>query len=213
MKSVALACIVLISAAMAVASPAQADDYALDSLERSVPAKGKMQCPPVELVTWRGDAVRYHSPVRVYVGFRERLRKFEVVVKDVAIEVYGRAPSKIVHIGTLNCRRIRLWPTLLSEHGIGNGIDVAGFDFGAVPRKGAVPQGLPPALRKGFSVRVKAHWEGNAGAAAVHARFLHRLTEKLLEREDIFRVLLGPAYPGHKDHFHFDCAPWRLVSI
>jgi hypothetical protein len=32
-------------------------------------------------------------------------------------------------------------------------------------------------------------------------------------RDDIFRVLLGPAFPGHKTHFHFDVAPWRLVDI
>ncbi len=196
-----------------LAAPAHGDQYGLDDLERSVPAKGKMVCPPVELVRYRGDVVRYHSPVRVYVGFRDRLRKFEEVARDVAIEVYGRAPAKIVHIGTLNCRRIRLWPTLLSEHGIGNGIDVAGFDFAAAPRKAVLPGDLPAGLRKGFSVRVKAHWDGHTGAAAVHARFLRRLTDKLLERQDIFRVLLGPAYPGHKDHFHFDCAPWRLVSI
>ncbi|MBM4345587.1 MAG: extensin family protein [Deltaproteobacteria bacterium] len=212
MKAAALG-ILVVASVVAAAPAASADDYPLDELERTVPAKGKMVCPPVELVGYRGETVRYHAPVRVYVGFRDRLRKFEQVVRDVAVEVYGRSPTKIVHIGTLNCRRIRLWPTLLSEHGIGNGIDVAGFDFGPVARKAAVPQDLPAGLRKGFSVRVKAHWDGQSGAAAVHARFLRRLTDTLLERQDIFRVLLGPAYPGHKDHFHFDCAPWRLVSI
>jgi hypothetical protein len=68
-------------------------------------------------------------------------------------------------------------------------------------------------LRKGFQVRVKAHWTATDPVGAVHNRFLRTLATRLIERPDIFRVLLGPAYPGHDDHFHFDCAPWRLVEI
>ena len=215
---------VLTSALVLTAMPAAADDpppepsaepdvYALDGLERSVPANGKMQCPTVPLVTYRGDVLRYHAPVRVYVGFRDRLRKFEHVAREVAIEVYGRAPSKIVHIGTLNCRRIRLWPTLLSEHGIGNGIDIAGFDFAAQPNGRPKDNPLPAALRRSFSVRVKSHWTATGPTGELHAKFLRLLTDRLEARQDIFRVLLGPAYPGHHDHFHFDCAPWRLVEI
>jgi BirA family biotin operon repressor/biotin-[acetyl-CoA-carboxylase] ligase len=35
----------------------------------------------------------------------------------------------------------------------------------------------------------------------------------LIGRDDVFRVLLGPGYPGHDTHFHFDMAPWRMVQI
>ena len=187
--------------------------FALDTLPRSVEPTGRVRCPKVDLVTYRGDLVRMHTPVRVNVDFRERLRRFEAVLRDVAIEVYGRAPARIHHLGALNCRRIRTWPAFLSEHGLGNAIDVAGFDFKSAPRRHALPAGVPPALRRGFRVRLAEHWGATDGSAALHARFLHLLAERLVPRHDIFRVMLGPAYPGHQDHFHFDCAPWRLVEI
>ena len=196
------------------ARAAEADgDYALDEIARQVPASGAMHCPSVSLVTYRGEIVRYHTPVRVYVGFRDRLSKFEAVLRDTAVEVYGRAPRLTRHIGTYNCRRIRLWPTLLSEHGMGNGIDIAGFDFAALKKGQPWPADLPPQLKRSFDVRIKTHWDGAGPIAAVHAKFLRLLTQRLQQRPDIFRVMLGPAYPGHKDHFHFDCAPWRLVEI
>lgn len=186
--------------------------YPLDQLERVINAAGRVRCPKVTKVRYRGDVIAYHSPVVVNPYFRERLRRFEVVVRDVALEVYGRAPRQIRHVGTYNCRRIAAWPTFLSEHGLANGIDVAGFDFGPAPR--ASRSTTPRAVRGAFSVRLARHWqEGRTGAAALHSRFLRLLVRRLIARQDIFRVLLGPVYPGHKDHFHFDCSPWRMVEV
>ena len=191
------------------------DTFALDELERSVDPAGKIACPKVPLVTHKGTHVRYHSPVRVYAGFRPRLELFEAVVRDVAIEVYGRAPTRIRHLGTFNCRRIRRWPEFLSEHGLGNAIDVAGFQFAAVQRKAPVPGDLEPKLRRAFTITVERNWTAKADDAVLsrHSRFLQTLATRLVARHDIFRVLLGPAYPGHHNHFHFDCAPWRLVHV
>lgn len=187
--------------------------FALDGVERTIAPTGAIHCPKVELVSYKGDLLRYHTSVRVYVGFRERLRRFEGVVRDTAVEVYGRAPKRIRHLGTLNCRRIRTWPDYLSEHGLGNAIDISGFDFGPAPRKASLPEGLPTTLRRGFQVRLDPDWDGTSATGAVHARFLHLLAERVVARTDIFRVMLGPAYPGHKNHFHFDCAPWRIVWV
>lgn len=187
--------------------------FPLDDLPRTVEAEGQIHCPKVDLVTYRGDVLKYKTPVRVYSGFRERLRLFEQVARDVAVEVYGRAPSRILHLGTLNCRRIRTWPTYLSEHGLGNAIDIAGFEFPPLPRKLAKASELLPPLKRRFTVRLDPDWTGTTGAQAVHAHFLHLLAERVIARQDIFRVMLGPAYPGHKNHFHFDCAPWRIVEV
>lgn len=195
------------------AAPADVDTYPLDELPRTVEPSGKIVCPTVPLVRYKGTQLKLHTPVRVYEGFVPRLQKFEQVVQDVATEVYGRPVKVLRHIGTFNCRRIRLWPTYLSEHGIANAIDVAGFDVPALRRGQRLPAGLPAKLARGFSVRVKAHWTATDPVGAVHSRFLRTLATRLIERKDIFRVLLGPAYPGHHDHFHFDMAPWRLVQI
>jgi len=132
-------------------------------------------------------------------------------VQEVAIEVYGRAPVKIRHMGTYNCRRIRLYPTYVSEHGMGNAIDIAEFQFARA--RGEERTTAPRGTKRGFSVSVLKHWNKRRGVSAVHARFLRRLTDRLVARKDIFRVLLGPSYPGHKNHFHFDCSPWRIVEI
>jgi len=187
--------------------------YGLDDVSRSVAPKGKLVCPDVPLTRYKGDVVRYKTPVRVYTGFVERLRRFEEIVAEVGTRFYGRPPLRIRHIGTYNCRRISRYPDLVSEHGVGNGIDVAGFEFGRLPKGKTLPEGAPKAAKRGFTVTVLRDWDADPETNAYKARFLRAVTDALTDREDVFRVLLGPAYPGHKDHFHFDCAPYRLVVI
>jgi len=195
----------------ATADGAAASAYGLDEVSREVPAKGRVRCPKLDMVRYRGDTIRYHKPVRVYVEFRDKLREFEKVVEQVAVEVYGRKPRRIRHIGTYNCRRIRSYPTYMSEHGLGNAIDIEAFEFGRA--RGDERKGIPRKLRRSFKVSVDKHWGATKGVKAEHARFLRLLADRLIEREDIFRVLLGPGYPGHDDHFHFDHSPWRIVEI
>ena len=198
--------------------------FPLDNLKREIAPHGKPHCPHVPMVRYKGDIIRYHSALYIYVHFRARLKLFEQVVKQTALDVYGRAPRQIRHIGTYNCRRIAAYPTLLSEHGVGNGIDVTGFDFGRAPRAkkgpagagelGAVASTLPRELKRAFRVRILKHWYAKSGVAySHHRRFLRLLAARLVQRRDIFRVLLGPGDPAHKNHFHFDVAPYRLVNL
>jgi len=198
--------------AAASGDPPGAEAYPLDEISRIVPPRGRLRCPKVPLTTYRGEVIRYHHPVRVFVGFVPRLRRFEEVVREVAVEFYGRAPRRIVHLGTYNCRRIAAYPEMLSEHALGNGIDVAGFDFGRLPRKAQAPPGLPARFRRPLSIRLAKDWDAT-GARRIHGRFLRALARRLIARPDIFRVLLGPGYPGHRNHFHFDCSPYPYVAI
>jgi len=187
--------------------------YALDHVERKATrAKGKVICPKVPLTRYRGDLLRYHSTLRVYEGFVPHLKKFEEVVRDTSIEFYGRAPHRIRHMGTYNCRIIRGYPNLVSEHGMGNGIDIAGFDFKALPKADRKNSPLPKRFQRAFKVRLLKHWNEGPNPD-IHAQFLDTLARRLVNRPDIFRVLLGPSYPGHKNHFHFDMSPYRLVDI
>jgi hypothetical protein len=62
-------------------------------------------------------------------------------------------------------------------------------------------------------VRVDRHWNASGDAQVErHARFLHALTQALIAR-NVFRTLLGPAHPDHRDHFHFDMAPQHYVDL
>jgi hypothetical protein len=185
--------------------------YPLDAIERVIAPTGKVVCPHVDKTRYRGDVIRYHSPVNVAVPFVPHLRAFETLVADVAVKHFGRAPRKIRHIGTYNCRRIRQWPTFLSEHGLANGIDIAAFEFAAAPR--VIRGTLAPALRGAFSARIRPHWRSTSKKDRAVRAFLHDLGRRLVAAEAIFRVVLGPGYPGHEDHLHLDCAPWRLVEI
>lgn len=195
------------------AATADRTSMLLPELSREIDRNKPVVCPKVPLVTYRGTHARMHQPVSVYSGFVPHLQRFERVVQEVAVEVYGRQVKHIHHIGTLNCRRVGGFPHLMSEHGIGAAIDVAGFDFAPIARNQTLPKGLPTALRRSFSVRLLKHWTATDPAGAVHNRFLRLLATRLQARPDIFRALFGPAWPGHKDHFHFDCGPFVMQRI
>jgi hypothetical protein len=205
-----MALLLLLALAAAPPPDATGDSYPLDGTTRDVAPTGPARCPPLPLVVYKGTQVRYAKPARVHPAFAERLRKFEEVVAEVAREHFGRAPAGMNHDGTHSCRRISGYPTLLSEHALGNGIDVVGFTFPRLPRRQAAPEELSGALKRPFQVTL-ADWQ--ADPRTPRARFLDALARRLIARPDIFRVLLGPAYPGHKGHFHFDMAPYRMVSI
>ncbi len=189
------------------------DSYPLDGVDRQLAPGQELPCDDYELVTYRGDRVRHDRTARVNPAFRERLQRFEALVVETAIATYGRAPRTLLSLGTHNCRRIRLYPDLLSEHALGNAIDVAGFSFPRLARGEKLKEGLPPALRAGFVVRLDKHWKATRGANALHSAFLRELARRVIAEPDLFRVVLGPAWPGHHNHFHLDMAPYRMVEV
>jgi hypothetical protein len=187
--------------------------YPLDELPRTLEEGAALPCESsaVPLTQYRGEQLRYQKPLQIHPVFRAQLVAFEQIVRDVATQHYGRPPKQIVHLGGYSCRRMRRYPTWVSEHALGNAIDVAGFDFAPV-KKGALRVDVPATLRRGFSVRLERHWNAR-GADAPHSRFLRALAQGLIDRPDVFNVVLGPAWPGHKNHFHLDHAPYRVVEV
>jgi hypothetical protein len=188
--------------------------YPLDDIPRVMEPGSALPCQVgnVPLVEYRGEHLKYQKATRIHPAFRAQLAAFERVVSEVATTHYARAPRQIVHLGTYNCRVMRRYPSWVSEHALGNAIDIAGFDFAPLPRASARRADLPAALRGSFRVRVDTHWKAK-GALAAHAAFLHDLAHELATRPEVFRVLLGPGYPGHHNHFHLDHAPYRVVDF
>jgi hypothetical protein len=174
---------------------------------------GRLECPEVPLIKYKGTRVHFSHAARVHPEFAQRLARFEQVVAEAAIVIYGREPTGIIQRGSYSCRRIRSIPNMISEHGLGNAIDVYGFEFGPIEEGETLPDGLPKKLERGFTISLLKHWTSESETGKHHARFLRLLADNMVLRKDIFRVLLGPAYPGHKNHFHFDCANYILVSI
>jgi hypothetical protein len=189
------------------------DAYALDPIDRWIHDGQRVTCDRGELVSYRGAVVRYAGAVLVNPAFRERLERFEQVVVEVAREIYGREPVRIRHYGAFSCRPTRNRSRLTSEHALGNALDLVGFDFARATKAQPLTDGLAPELRNSFQVRVGKHWAATQGAGAVHARFLSTLTERLRERDDVFRSMFGPGHGGHDDHLHLDVSPWRYVDL
>lgn len=166
--------------------------YALDARDRSAPA-GRAQCASEDLVAYRGVDIRYAAPAMVHPAFTAHLGRFERIAREVAIEVYGRAPKTLHHAGAYACRTM---PSgRYSEHAFGNAIDLEGFSF-AAEGKG----------RPAFRVHVADAWR--EGGSPEAKRFFTRLLERLDERDDVFRAIVGPPDPSHREHLHFDMGPW-----
>ena len=56
------------------------------------------------------------------------------------------------------------------------------------------------------------HWNSSKTYNGLHQKFLRKIGKEMIERK-MFRVILGPAYPGHKNHFHIDMAPYEVISV
>jgi hypothetical protein len=190
------------------------DPYDLDNIERLIAESTKLECPKDLMVNYSGTSIRYHGAVKVAPAFRERLVRFEEVVNEVAREVYGREPIRVHHFGAFNCRSTRNKSHRMSEHALGNAIDIVGFDFGPAKKQSPPPDALPRPLRNSFQVRVVRHWNGQkTEIERLHSAFLRELTRRLVERRDVFRGFVGPSRKDHQDHLHFDVAPWRYVRL
>lgn len=191
-------------------APSAERGYPLDRVKRSAGRKATA-CPKLELRKFGGDALRFEPAARVVEPFRRRLQELERIVTEVSLRVYDRPPSAILVAASYGCRSVRGKQRRLSEHALGNAIDIKGFRF--APARGPITRGIPAALREAFDVRVDQHWKARgSGVRRRHARFLEELTSALL-KQNTFRTLLGPAHRDHSDHFHFDMAPQRYVNL
>lgn len=189
-------------------------DYPLDEVSRAVDPGEKLPCEKgeLELVPYKGDLIRYEKPVRVHPAFKAQLVAFEGIVDELAREHFGRPPRRIHHLGAYNCRPMRNYAHWMSEHALGNALDVSGFDFGPLPKKAEAPPELAKKFYRPFQVRVDKHWEASEPEAPKRI-FLRTLAERIIERPDVFRSVVGPKYRGHHNHFHLSHPPYRMVKV
>ena len=194
-------------------------EYPLDGMRR------KGDCPDMKLQKFSGETLRLSPAARITPSFREPLLELEQVVREVSLRVYDRVPSSILVAASYGCRTVNGSGRRLSEHALGNAIDIKGFRFAdaddstSAKGKGSTSskKGTSAARKDGdsasFDVLVAKHWKARGDASTrLAARFLEELTQALLQR-DVFRTLLGPAHRDHDDHFHFDMAPTHYVDL
>ena len=117
------------------------------------------------------------------------LLEFEADVLRPAANEIGTEVATINHVGTYNCRPMRNYNNLLSEHGFANGIDIKGFSF-----------------KDGRSVSLIQDWDG----AGEFSRFLHHVGKGAC---DVFPLALTPNHNSlHRDHFHLDAGIWPMCG-
>ena len=129
------------------------DPYELDGVERRLDEGERATCDSKSMVSYRGSRLRYAGALTISEPFKERLERFEHVVAEVAFEVYGREPSRIRHYGAYSCRSTRNRSWVVSEHALGDAVDVVCFDFSPATKKQPLTCGLPGALKHSFQIR------------------------------------------------------------
>jgi hypothetical protein len=188
-------------AAVAELAPTRADagepdagPYALDGLPRegAFVAAG---CPEVPLIDRAGEPVPWRPALRIHPEFEPAVRRLERAILESALEVYGVAPARMLSASTYRCRTIRERPERVSEHALGNAIDLRGI--------------VLPDERE---ITVREHWHAVTPEDAPHARFWRRLVQRVTERA-VFRGVIGPPTDDHLDHLHFDLGPSRFHSF
>lgn len=189
-----------------------ASTYALDPVPRYVEKRRRwLKCDKSQITTYRSSKLDYKVPV--HRAFIPRIRKFEKLAIELAKEHFGRAPKKLRHKGAYVCRQSRGRTGRISEHALGNALDVKGFDFGSLRDGERTPRGLSRRFKRSFRVRVYRHWNPSGEREEPQAAFLHDLTEKLRKSPEIFRGIVGPPHHRHTDHLHLDAAPWRYTMF
>ena len=180
------------------------DTYALDAISRDL-AEGEVAgChASVQVIDYRGDVIRYQTPVKIAAPFADKLRAFERSVSELARKHYGRAPDRLLHFGARACRSVRGNGRRLSEHALGNALDLTGFQW--LKARPNVVTSYPHA----FTVTIDRHWLARSQHHddERHRAFLHELVERI-RSQNSFRGVIGPGREGHADHLHLDQAPW-----
>ncbi len=115
---------------------------------------------------------------------------FALAMADMVDALKGKNVTEIIHYGTYNCRVISGTKTL-SEHGMANALDIAGFKF-----------------KTGAYWTVLKHWEKGAKNPKTAAGTFLRWFADTVFAKKIFNIILTPEFNNaHANHFHVDLTP------
>lgn len=120
-----------------------------------------------------------------------QLAKFEVdYLQPIGQSILGSKIKRIKHIGTYNCRSMRQYGGVLSQHAFANAIDVSAF-----------------VTEDGRTINVEKDWKGKQEKS----RFLKKVAKSACKS---FRASVSPdADANHFNHFHWDTGLYRNCAI
>lgn len=121
------------------------------------------------------------------------LASWEKIVEEEATRTLGARVTRIQQLGTYNCRVIPTAPTLMSEHGYANAIDI-GQLF----------------LANGRTVNIYRDFDRTDGDPAKPVGVFLRAISRRANDEEVFSHVLTPFFDeAHNNHFHLDLARFR----
>jgi hypothetical protein len=137
------------------------------------------------------SAIAWNRPAEMSCALAERFDRFErEAVQPAALRHFGRPVALIHHFGAYTCRGENGGDGRLSQHALGNAIDVGSFELG-----------------DGTRIAVETDWRGRGP----RRDFLHEIAKRACA---YFNVVLTPASDAyHRNHFHLDVGPYRLCSV
>jgi hypothetical protein len=137
------------------------------------------------------SAIAWNRPAEMSCALAVQLDRFESeAVQPAAQRHFGRPVMLIRHFGAYSCRGENGGNGRLSQHALGNAIDIGGFE-----------------LADGTRIAVETDWRGRGP----RHDFLHEVAKRACA---YFNVVLTPASDAlHNNHFHLDVGPYRLCSV
>jgi hypothetical protein len=137
------------------------------------------------------SAIAWNRPAEMSCALATRLDSFErEIVQPAAQRHFGRPVVRIHHYGAYTCRNENGGHGRLSQHALGNAIDIGAFE-----------------LADGTRIAVETDWRGRGP----RRDFLREVAKGACR---YFSVVLTPASDAlHRNHFHLDVGPWRLCSV
>jgi hypothetical protein len=135
----------------------------------------------------RVGSIKLDNAPLLTCGMAMQLTKFEKnTLQPTAKRLLGTGIDRIRHIGTYNCRSMRQYKGILSQHAFANAIDVSGFE-----------------LADGRSINVERDWKGSESKS----KFLKTIASKACKS---FRVSVSPdSDANHFNHLHWDTGLYR----
>lgn len=159
--------------------------------DRTAPDARGCGIPHGVVVTRGPTGIVYDAPLVIDCSLARDLPQIEAAIQEAATMHLGHPITRIGTLGTFSCRTMRGYG-MLSEHALGNAIDMARF----VPSRGG-------------AVTVVRDYDGGAPMPRTERGMFLRQLELALRGIPSLTYVLGPWYDSnHRDHFHVDRG-WR----
>jgi len=156
--------------------------------DRDKPDQNGCGIPHGVILTKGPTGIAYSGPLMIDCSLALALPAVEKVIQEEAVRHLGEPITRITTLGSYSCRSVRGWRERISQHAIGNAMDMAAFST-----KG----GAKASVMRDYQVGVES-------PPTPRGRFLRAIYGRLWSEGGVTRVL-GPEWDAaHRDHFHLD---------